>query len=855
MTSSLLYSATEQVVDLCAAKHRLYSYQKDFAALWQLLETDDPLVLQQPHVVIMDGWPEQESHPLLEFKRYLTARDWAIAFSIHVAEIFQQPIEFKIILLDAGLMLDEHSEAALFFQRFPEQEINDLPWLTILSWPNTHKAQNLSQLTQIISNNESYLLEVHSVYIQYWRSLLLPSVNSANHHSLSNLIAPFMLIGDMQGDQYVQALKQFLQVLKLVPDTQQALVPWIPEQLENELRETLKQNNLRLLLVDDHLLQQGWGEVVCRSVGVTEVNKVDTPTAEQTFVHLGETNDGFIEVCGSSSPASLLTQVAKPSVNFGFHADKYQEILLLDLRLFPKNGQQEGDFFLQLVTIVKQLPNKLAWQGFEDEEIDLVEEVAKALRNNDNTVVESPAYHLALTFLPRLIALNDCSLPIILFSSTGRREIIEKLLPYGNIITCFEKPRFFAGSDDIATETAAKFQQAMRLAQDFLAVRVLASKFLALPAQVRKPVFTLESSAQQAYTAELFIDESGNESSKQMTLGGLLVICPPGVDAKTILDDGLTDELKNIVKNKFSCREKREQIATGLNQLVGKHNIYLAGIAVQGQTAETKALYGYNASVFQQEFQLDNLHRELTRNLIETSIYHFTRLSIPLNSFIEYKVYTATRIGYEEDTLKVEEARNKWGVEYNTDKTRYSKGFGEKAEKTEGHMQYLSVTGTARTLVEQVMQEYSQLNALPTHACGYTINSNKNQQIRLLHYFADALIDGVNYKTKDFIKNLNKERSVQSLWENGFITQYNRSLKALLYAQRLLLIDSTHYAEAMRLMAINEANAGFRTNDIRNSLQAEVQQLFHEASGEQIKQLAQRLKMPLPLELQPRSAQ
>ena len=103
--------------------------------------------------------------------------------------------------------------------------------------------------------------------------------------------------------------------------------------------------------------------------------------------------------------------------------------------------------------------------------------------------------------------------------------------------------------------------------------------------------------------------------------------------------------------------------------------------------------------------------------------------------------------------------------------------------------------------------------------------------------------------------NLNKERSVQSLWENGFITQYNRSLKALLYAQRLLLIDSTHYAEAMRLMAINEANAGFRTNDIRNSLQAEVQQLFHEASGEQIKQLAQRLKMPLPLELQPRSAQ
>ena len=66
------------------------------------------------------------------------------------------------------------------------------------------------------------------------------------------------------------------------------------------------------------------------------------------------------------------------------------------------------------------------------------------------------------------------SLPIILFSSTGRRGISEKLKAYGNIITDFEKPRLPALDPTfVLDESRTKFIRALEVAIPMVAARRL----------------------------------------------------------------------------------------------------------------------------------------------------------------------------------------------------------------------------------------------------------------------------------------------------------------------------------------------------------------------------------------------
>jgi len=153
------------------------------------------------------------------------------------------------------------------------------------------------------------------------------------------------------------------------------------------------------------------------------------------------------------------------------HTDQQPEILFLDLRLFSgKNIGEEVAFFEKLIYLARNFEDNknLPWPGFSKDEIDLVEEWLTC----DNKKREDDIYITALTFLPRIISLTDFSLPIMLFSSTGRRDIAEKLKPYGNIITVFDKPKFTVDMPvNIAEQTSRKFREGIEQALQLLVAR------------------------------------------------------------------------------------------------------------------------------------------------------------------------------------------------------------------------------------------------------------------------------------------------------------------------------------------------------------------------------------------------
>ena len=103
----------------------------------------------------------------------------------------------------------------------------------------------------------------------------------------------------------------------------------------------------------------------------------------------------------------------------------------------------------------------------------------KSLKEKINSLSENDRLN-GLTLLPRLVALMDPSIPIIIFSSTGKRSMIEKFKGYNNIITCFEKSRVL-GYHYVDVELARhNFENAIEEAMRFIEVRKLFQQFLVL---------------------------------------------------------------------------------------------------------------------------------------------------------------------------------------------------------------------------------------------------------------------------------------------------------------------------------------------------------------------------------------
>lgn len=251
-----------------------------------------------------------------------------------------------------------------------------------------------------------------------------------------------------------------------------------------------------------------------------------------------------------------------PSISREPHDGECLDILLIDLRLFSGNLARESDFYARLLPLCRKFlvserdsvvasgtsagPENSsqiespAWLGFSAAELASVD---KWIKSEDGRTEAN--HHVCLTLLPRLLALFDMSLPVVIFSSTGQRSIVEKFKPYGNIITDFEKPRVF-GQDarNVVAETHAKFASAIERAVRIAAARSACSR-LSLSRRVTPTIIA----SRKAKVAHIFIDESGNlETSEYFSIGAFIVMA----DSPESLNQFST-ELEKTHRWGFSC--------------------------------------------------------------------------------------------------------------------------------------------------------------------------------------------------------------------------------------------------------------------------------------------------------------
>jgi hypothetical protein len=110
---------------------------------------------------------------------------------------------------------------------------------------------------------------------------------------------------------------------------------------------------------------------------------------------------------------------------------KRPEALVIDLRLFT--GTKQAELYEELRKAAESIKSstKLAWDGFD------AVELAHA-QCGDESVLQS--------LLPRLCALRWPTVPIIIFTASAKRDVLDKLRPYGNIIIGPRKPDLMAAN-------------------------------------------------------------------------------------------------------------------------------------------------------------------------------------------------------------------------------------------------------------------------------------------------------------------------------------------------------------------------------------------------------------------------
>ncbi len=338
------------------------------------------------------------------------------------------------------------------------------------------------------------------------------SEGTYDRHAISNIIGPMILRGNVAKETlHSVALLRLLGSCGLVAPID-SIVDQAAEdaerfqdvQVDPQRDRSKNGSGLHVLLVDDQA-NQGWSDWVRDRLPGADIGAVADPTA---FVQEVQRQ---LDAVGTKD---LRFRLTLPGMKEGS-----LPVLLLDLRLFSGNAGGELAFYRDLLLpLIARFTdrNDVPWPAFSsaDTKFTAALNVVKA----GSLVIESPEHHEALTWLPRVLSLIDLSLPIILFSSTGRRSIERAFSGHRNIILGFEKPRFFDSttqSVQMTMTTEAGLSRAFDDAKSLLQGRIRARQALqCLDCRVDRRV------SERYGHFELFIDESGD--GRDLVVGGLV---------------------------------------------------------------------------------------------------------------------------------------------------------------------------------------------------------------------------------------------------------------------------------------------------------------------------------------------
>jgi len=523
-----------------------YSVAGDFERLWKFEGLSQRILIVWGRTV-GDGalWP-------IDASACLSPLDWAAAYAHRfpkktngVRDEATTEQKWPLVMV---LNADPKAHASVpTLAHFHTLREDQLPWLTVPKQPSLKDvcgwlASTPEDVDQPTKDSLTRILREIRLNLTQVRTK-----GDYDRHAISNIVAPMALLGRaVIQTRHATALENLMKAVELCseaslnvqatnpnPSHQDAITkppatnsPATIDDCEGKVVPSAESGDgLSVLLVDDQE-HHGWTDWLKKCL-----HQATAVTAQRSPEILIDAIEQQMKEAAESGHKDLRFRFQLPE----FSATT-NPVLVLDLRLFSGNRDAELAFYRDrlLPLIVKYFLDRddLAWPSFSSAQNSAFS-VAKLKVTSGAFEIESPEHHEVLTWLPRILALVDMSLPVVIFSSTGRRHIAQKLSQFGNLIVQSSKPRIHEGSSSADWAEAATKDLPISIAKtrEFLRGRkrgrqVLACENLSIPGLNRDLINHFE----------LYIDESLEDS--ELIIGGLAAGFASHTDAQ-LFDDRL----------------------------------------------------------------------------------------------------------------------------------------------------------------------------------------------------------------------------------------------------------------------------------------------------------------------------
>ena len=398
------------------------SYRCDFAALWAMNEEFLAWLTSRPRTIIL-VWDETPTGGLgdVALNEYVTAFDWSVALCLLADEYtrtLKKTPQWRLLIADLSSKKHPSAHGVRLFDAFQRPNALLIPWI------QSFRVDDFSSMLDCLRESP----EKHEDTIDLdvlrntWAAMLVNPAKPSERHAIVNLVAPRLLLSGMRRDigkakaaspPIVNALETLMRAVELIPEAaERSVAPWVSPLKWKAIVD-------KFVLIDD-MADLGWKDFLSAALGAQQ-DQIEALTDPHQWQRIPE-QDGII--------------------------------LFLDLRLFAGRPGDELGFFKELAeaaTSFRIKDDEPSDSGFHEADIRAIRRVVETgVRDSE------ASYYTALTFLPRLLSLKDPTLPIVIFSSTGRKEIAEALRPFGNIVLGFDKPRFFGDANNAVLEKRVK---------------------------------------------------------------------------------------------------------------------------------------------------------------------------------------------------------------------------------------------------------------------------------------------------------------------------------------------------------------------------------------------------------------
>ena len=625
----------------------LFSYAEDFDRLWRIEQFITILQSSTTPVVVWEEIRRPATILGMDISAWTTAADWIVTLAINAEKSPAKECGSGLCILELDVLQDGASRKNRILRDLLHTERSPLPWITMVG------PLELLRLASILAKPPAAHLtsNASAVLRPFWAAELTSPVSEVDRHSVTNLVAPRVLALSMSTDESrrdaetpsVSQLDRMMESLDLIPAKPETVpAPWVTRELWTDGGVVR-----RFVLVDD-MAKSGWADFL-RSAADVRLQEL------AIVVQLG-TRPNADGSCILIQRDDLLAP---------------DQIVFLDLRLFANDWGSERSFLKFLATEAKRLTQDLksyAWPTFTHDEIAAAERAA-----NHVTRIENADYHVALTFLPRLLALEDPLLPIVLFSSTGRREILDRLRPYGNVITDFDKPRFFGQlGPTLLLDCRQRFQRALEKAVNVARGRRLCRAVAKLaPACVPLKIGVHSREA----VVSVYIDEAApKDQPVPFSVGGFALIAPSAGQitalnaelqsrgliwglAEHCLPRTLNDNLPSKYLGKYAAdyAAHLEQLEALFQEL----NIEIAAFALVQTVPLSATVKTAGVPALLDEREIDNLYRTMLAEVLEAVLFDLIpEWADPGRITVD----VATRLGIASDRAEMDGLRDCFGV-------------------------------------------------------------------------------------------------------------------------------------------------------------------------------------------------